>query len=134
MFGPRIRRGLKVGLLGGSFNPAHDGHRHISLLGLRRLKLDQVWWLVSPQNPLKPTGGTVDRRQRRNRILFVDPDLHADAQIVTDTEQVIDHIETWLAMGVIDAADINQHLEMAGAVVAQEFHNALQRLDRHPER
>jgi nicotinate-nucleotide adenylyltransferase len=49
------RRGAarRIGLLGGSFNPAHAGHRHISLLALRRLKLDQVWWLVSPQNPLK---------------------------------------------------------------------------------
>lgn len=45
--------GRKVGLLGGSFNPAHEGHRHISLLALQRLRLDAVWWLVSPQNPLK---------------------------------------------------------------------------------
>jgi len=44
-------------LLGGSFNPAHDGHRHISLEALCRLDLDEVWWLVSPQNPLKPTKG-----------------------------------------------------------------------------
>jgi nicotinate-nucleotide adenylyltransferase len=43
----------RIGLLGGSFNPAHDGHRHISLIALRRLRLDEVWWLVSPQNPLK---------------------------------------------------------------------------------
>ncbi len=43
----------RVGLLGGSFNPAHDGHRHISLFALRALRLHQVWWLVSPQNPLK---------------------------------------------------------------------------------
>lgn len=42
-----------VGLLGGSFNPAHDGHRHISLLALKRLNLDAVWWVVTPQNPLK---------------------------------------------------------------------------------
>jgi nicotinate-nucleotide adenylyltransferase len=40
--------------LGGSFNPAHDGHRHVSLWALRALHLDEVWWLVSPQNPLKP--------------------------------------------------------------------------------
>lgn len=45
--------GLKVGLLGGSFNPAHEGHRLVSLMALRQLQLDQVWWLVSPQNPLK---------------------------------------------------------------------------------
>jgi nicotinate-nucleotide adenylyltransferase len=49
MAGPRMR----IGLLGGSFNPAHAGHRHISLVALARLGLDQVWWLVSPGNPLK---------------------------------------------------------------------------------
>ena len=49
--------GRTIGLLGGSFNPAHEGHRHISLLALRRLGLHEVWWLVSPQNPLKPRAG-----------------------------------------------------------------------------
>jgi nicotinate-nucleotide adenylyltransferase len=43
----------RIGLLGGSFNPAHSGHRHISLHAMRRLGLDEVWWLVSPGNPLK---------------------------------------------------------------------------------
>lgn len=43
----------KIGLLGGSFNPAHEGHIHISNIAIKRLGLDQVWWLVSPQNPLK---------------------------------------------------------------------------------
>ncbi len=47
----------KVGLLGGSFNPAHGGHRRISLFARRALGLDEVWWLVSPGNPLKPTAG-----------------------------------------------------------------------------
>jgi nicotinate (nicotinamide) nucleotide adenylyltransferase/ribosome silencing factor RsfS/YbeB/iojap len=50
----RLRR---IGLLGGSFNPAHRGHLHLSLTALQRLDLDQVWWLVSPQNPLKPATG-----------------------------------------------------------------------------
>ena len=45
--------GLRVGLFGGSFNPAHQGHRAASLLALRRLRLDCIWWLVSPGNPLK---------------------------------------------------------------------------------
>jgi hypothetical protein len=45
--------GGRIGLLGGSFNPAHEAHLHISLIALRRLKLDAVFWLVSPQNPLK---------------------------------------------------------------------------------
>ena len=44
----------RTGLLGGSFNPAHRGHRRISLAAARRLGLDEVWWLVSPGNPLKP--------------------------------------------------------------------------------
>ncbi|MEI9927715.1 MAG: nicotinate-nucleotide adenylyltransferase [Sphingomonas sp.] len=47
----------RVGLLGGSFNPAHPGHRAISLHALRALGLDEVWWLVSPGNPLKPEAG-----------------------------------------------------------------------------
>ena len=47
----------RVGLLGGSFNPAHAGHRHISVEAIRLLGLDEVWWLVSPQNPLKAETG-----------------------------------------------------------------------------
>lgn len=45
---------MRIGLLGGSFDPPHEGHREVSLAGLRTLRLDQVWWLVSPHNPLKP--------------------------------------------------------------------------------
>ena len=47
----------RIGLLGGSFNPAHGGHRQISLFALSALGLDEVWWLVSPGNPLKPKRG-----------------------------------------------------------------------------
>lgn len=47
----------RIGLLGGSFNPAHGGHRQISLFALSALGLDEVWWLVSPGNPLKPKKG-----------------------------------------------------------------------------
>jgi nicotinate-nucleotide adenylyltransferase len=47
----------RIGLLGGSFNPAHRGHRAISLHAIRALGLDEVWWLVSPGNPLKPQKG-----------------------------------------------------------------------------
>lgn len=59
-----VYNGMRIGLLGGSFNPAHDGHRHISLIALRRLGLHQVWWLVSPQNPLKPTKGMAPHAER----------------------------------------------------------------------
>jgi nicotinate-nucleotide adenylyltransferase len=57
----------RVGLLGGSFNPAHDGHRHISLWALRALRLTEVWWLVSPQNPLKPVAGMAPLAERMAR-------------------------------------------------------------------
>lgn len=50
---PEVWADKTVGILGGSFNPAHEGHRHISLHALERLGLDAVWWMVSPQNPLK---------------------------------------------------------------------------------
>ena len=51
------RRAIRIGLLGGSFNPAHAGHAHVAQTALRRLRLDQVWLLVSPGNPLKPAVG-----------------------------------------------------------------------------
>ena len=60
----RALPGMRVGLLGGSFNPAHEGHRHISLIAARRLDLHAVWWLVSPQNPLKPEHDTADFDKR----------------------------------------------------------------------
>lgn len=71
----------RIGLLGGSFNPAHAGHLHISRWALRRLRLDEVWWLVSPQNPLKPQDGMADlaarvaraRATARDRRLRVGP-------------------------------------------------------------
>ena len=48
-----FNRRVKVGILGGSFDPAHDGHIHISSIALKKLQLDEIWWLVSPQNRLK---------------------------------------------------------------------------------
>ena len=53
---PAARPGMAVGLLGGSFDPAHAGHAHITREALRRFRLDRVWWLVSPGNPLKEHG------------------------------------------------------------------------------
>ena len=72
-FGPRpgalrdgldLHPGMKVGLFGGSFNPAHDGHAHVAETAMRRLGLDRVVWLVSPQNPLKSSHETAPLSER----------------------------------------------------------------------
>jgi len=55
---------LRIGLLGGSFNPAHGGHVSVSLQAIKRLRLDRVWWLVSPQNPLKAAAGMAGFEER----------------------------------------------------------------------
>ena len=55
---------MKIGLLGGSFNPAHSGHIYISNEALKRLELDEIWWLVSPQNPLKSNSITAPLKIR----------------------------------------------------------------------
>ncbi|HXR86185.1 MAG TPA: nicotinate-nucleotide adenylyltransferase [Stellaceae bacterium] len=54
----------RIGLLGGSFNPAHQGHLHVSREALKRLGLDEIWWLVAPQNPLKPSAGMGSLKER----------------------------------------------------------------------
>ncbi|KAB7742177.1 nicotinate-nucleotide adenylyltransferase [Parvibaculum sedimenti] len=56
--------GMTVGLLGGSFNPAHEGHLHLTRMCLRALALDRIWWLVSPQNPLKSASGMAPQAAR----------------------------------------------------------------------
>jgi nicotinate-nucleotide adenylyltransferase len=69
--------GLRVGLYGGSFNPPHAGHLQVSLLALKRLRLDRVWWMVTPGNPLKERGGLPATRARvaAARAVVSDPRL-----------------------------------------------------------
>ncbi len=60
----RDTRRARIGLLGGSFNPAHAGHRHVADVALRALRLDAVWLMVSPGNPLKPAKGMAPFAER----------------------------------------------------------------------
>jgi nicotinate-nucleotide adenylyltransferase len=71
---PQAQAGMVIGLLGGSFDPAHDGHAHITREAIRRFRLDRVWWLVSPGNPLKAAGpAPLDRRIAQARAVLQDP-------------------------------------------------------------
>ncbi|GIX14402.1 MAG: putative nicotinate-nucleotide adenylyltransferase [Paracoccaceae bacterium] len=79
---PLALAGMTVGLLGGSFDPAHAGHVHITRLALAALGLDRVWWLVSPGNPLKSRGpADLDRRLAAARAVMRHPRVE-----ITDIE------------------------------------------------
>jgi len=78
---PILTPGMRIGLLGGSFNPPHTAHRAVSLLALKRLGLDRVWWLVSPGNPLKDNKKLppFSDRLERARAIAVDPRINVTA-------------------------------------------------------
>jgi len=100
---PPFGAGQKIGLFGGSFNPAHNGHRAVALYALKRLQLDWVWWLVSPQNPLKHIDDYADYEQRlaQTRRIARHPRF-----VVTDIERQIgshNTAETLAAMAPVRA-------------------------------
>ncbi len=79
---PKAMPGQAVGLLGGSFDPAHAGHVHVTLEALKRFGLDRVWWLVSPGNPLKAEGpAPLARRMAAAKAAMQHPRV-----VVTDIE------------------------------------------------
>jgi nicotinate-nucleotide adenylyltransferase len=85
----------RIGLLGGSFNPAHAGHLHISREALRRLGLDEVWWVVSPQNPLKGHDdmAALERRLAGARAAADDPRLRVEApEVALGTRYTVDTV------------------------------------------
>jgi nicotinate-nucleotide adenylyltransferase len=90
---------MRVGLLGGSFNPPHEGHRHVAELALRRLRLDQVWLLVSPGNPLKPRDGMAPFAERlaaaerigdRRRVVATGIEAAFGTRYTVDTMRVLE--------------------------------------------
>ena len=90
----------RIGLLGGSFNPAHGAHRQISIEAMRALDLDEVWWLVSPGNPLKPRAGmaplaaryaSAQRMARRARIRPTTIETRLRTRYTVDTVRALAH-------------------------------------------
>ncbi len=81
---PAFSPGQRIGLFGGSFNPAHAGHLATASAALKRLQLDAIWWLVSPQNPLKRADDTADfsKRISETKALVRHPRM-----MVSDVEQ-----------------------------------------------
>ena len=80
---------MRVGLLGGSFNPVHEGHVQLACRALRELKLDQVWFLVSPGNPLKPVAGMAPMADRLAGVRHRIRDIQGRKLLATDIESRI---------------------------------------------
>ena len=89
---PPFARGMRIGLLGGSFNPPHEGHALITRLALKRLSLGRVWWLVTPGNPLKSLTGlaALNARMEAARQLHVGPRV-----VISDIEAQINSRYTY---------------------------------------
>jgi nicotinate-nucleotide adenylyltransferase len=95
--GFHLEHGMRVGLFGGSFNPAHGGHAHVAEIARRRLGLDRVIWLVSPQNPLKaayqtPLSDRLDSARRfasGPSMLVSDAETRIGSQYTLDTLRVL---------------------------------------------
>ena len=86
---------MRIGLLGGSFNPPHVAHRAISLFAIKRLKLDRVWWLVTPGNPLKDYGSLhdLDERAEAARRMAGDPRIDVSClESVIGTRYTVDTV------------------------------------------
>ncbi|MEO0917750.1 MAG: nicotinate-nucleotide adenylyltransferase [Pseudomonadota bacterium] len=96
---PPAKPGMCIGLLGGSFDPAHDGHAHITREALKRFGLNEVWWLVSPGNPLKTRGpAPLDERLDRARVVMQHPRVW-----ITDLEARLGTRYTYAALSQLRA-------------------------------
>jgi nicotinate-nucleotide adenylyltransferase len=89
---------MRIGLLGGSFNPPHVAHRAISRFAIKRLKLDRVWWLVTPGNPLKDVGALhdLDARADAARKMADDPRIDVSCLESVIGTQYTEHTITYL--------------------------------------
>lgn len=95
--GPFAPPGLRIGILGGSFDPPHEGHAHVTRWALRRFGLDRIWWMVSPGNPLKgDSAAELTRRteacralMRHPRVEVTDIEARLNTRFTADTLQAL---------------------------------------------
>lgn len=118
---PLTRPGQVIGLLGGSFDPPHAGHLHISREALKRFDLDQLWWLVSPGNPLKAHGPQpmVQRMAAARTLVAGDPRIH-----ISDFEAQAGTRYTAETLAALQAARPGRHFVwLMGADNLAQFHH-----------
>jgi nicotinate-nucleotide adenylyltransferase len=117
---PIASPGMRIGLFGGSFNPAHPAHRAASLLAWKRLSLDRIWWLVSPGNPLKDTSALppLDVRIAYARRIAGSPFID-----VTGIEAILGTRRTYDTVSQIKACNPSvRFVLVVGADILAEFH------------
>jgi nicotinate-nucleotide adenylyltransferase len=97
---PIASKGMTIGLLGGSFDPAHEGHAHITREALARMGLDQVWWLVTPGNPLKSRqpAPMADRLAQARRVMDHPRVRITDLETALGTRSTADTIDALRAI------------------------------------
>ncbi|MFC4623777.1 nicotinate-nucleotide adenylyltransferase [Daeguia caeni] len=117
---PHVEKGMTVGLFGGSFNPPHAGHALVAEIALRRLRLDQLWWMVTPGNPLKDPRdlAPLAERIRLSEAIARDPRIK-----VTALEAAFDVHYTADTLALIKAANPGVHFVwIMGADNLASFH------------
>ncbi len=113
-------KNMRVGILGGSFNPPHEGHVHISKMALTAMKLDAIWWLVTPQNPLKSAKELLplDRRVQLSRDINDHPKI-----IATGIEGDINSPYSYATVKILKKKFPNTHFAwITGMDNAHNFH------------
>ncbi|GEO85806.1 putative nicotinate-nucleotide adenylyltransferase [Ciceribacter naphthalenivorans] len=117
---PHVEPGMVVGLFGGSFNPPHQGHALVAEIALRRLGLDQLWWIVTPGNPLKSHGNLapLGERLKKCEALAEDPRIK-----VTAFEQTLGTSYTAKTLDYVKARNRNaRFIWVMGADNLASFH------------
>lgn len=117
---PHVERGMAVGLFGGSFNPPHEGHLLVAEIALRRLGLDQLWWIVTPGNPLKSRSelAALPDRIAMSQKLIKDPRIK-----ITAFEKTLGGSYTADALAVVKSKNPQAHFVwVMGADSLKSFH------------